>query len=755
MLPYVSKSLLWLDNYSPAGAGVATTSADPRPCAEVTADLIPTVLALGRQDKALEWGRFLVRDQLDDGGFRSAAGEVLSPFGTARIVRGLNALLRLAPEFESPLVRAADRLIAGAAGEALALVCLPALAEAGQLLGDARYTAFASTSRDWHIKHLSTTGVTDFHTLNAPSHLFCAIQDALFELDAAELAAEGMQTLARFQNDSGCVPAYSDVRWVCAPGQFQAALLWFKLGQRERAGRALDFMLGCQNASGGFYGSYGVGADYFSDVEIASPIKFMFDAVALRDGGPAAAPVIAPAAAPVPAGKTLEANLAPDEWHESITRGTTPANVANAVRQGRAPQWVLPIMSETVAGDSVLELGSGTGELSAHLALSGRAVSLFDFSQGTLDFAAQVYGQLGIASRFTQGDVLKCLPFADRAIDVIWSSGLLEHFTDDEIAHIVTESARVANKRVISLVPNAASLAYRIGKDAQERSGRWIWGKEDPKSTLEPVFRAAGLHRIREYSIAPEHALSFMDAPELAALRAEMGKAYAALPPEVLQAFNQGYLLVTIGEVDPVGAPHTAAAPLPAGERYDNRVGMQLISQLLQKAGTAFDVLDIGCGNAQMLRKLRADGHRVRGIDASAALVAAHADVPLQQGLAEALPLADACADIVLSQDALDQVDDPALSLLESARVLRPDGLFFCQVGAGANAARDDGGQVRHFDGDSLRHAVQEAGLQVLTIWLIPHLAGDADNTLFLVAKKPGGGGTATVLAPVFAALGV
>lgn len=248
-------------------------------------------------------------------------------------------------------------------------------------------------------------------------------------------------------------------------------------------------------------------------------------------------------------GKTLETNLSSNDWHDSITRHSSPNKVADSVRQGNVPKWIQPILSETAVCDSLLELGSGTGELSAFLALSGRETILLDFSSDNLDFAAKVYSELELSGKFVNADVLERLPFADDEVDVVWSSGLLEHFEEHQIQFIVSESARVARKRVISLVPNATSFAYLLGKKIQEHEGRWIWGKEDPRVTLIPFFQAAGLLNIREYSIDPIHALSFMDKDELQSLRTELAAIFSALPTKILDELNQGYLLVTIGDI--------------------------------------------------------------------------------------------------------------------------------------------------------------------------------------------------------------
>lgn len=46
----------------------------------------------------------------------------------------------------------------------------------------------------------------------------------------------------------------------------------------------------------------------------------------------------------------------------------------------------------------------------------------------------------------------------------------------------------------------------------------------------------------------------------------------------------------------------------------------------------------------------------------------------------EQLPLPDDCADVLLSDNVLDHVEDPAAFLAECARVLKPAGVFYCTV---------------------------------------------------------------------------
>jgi glycosyltransferase involved in cell wall biosynthesis len=126
---------------------------------------------------------------------------------------------------------------------------------------------------------------------------------------------------------------------------------------------------------------------------------------------------------------------------------------------------------------------------------------------------------------------------------------VLEHFSDEEIIHILKESGRVTRRAVFSLVPNARSMAYRLGKHHQETSRRWAYGYEDPKFSMAHLFRAAGLHDVEEFTVAALHSLAFLDAPELAPARALWQSFLAGLNNEDLRRMQQGYLLASVGHV--------------------------------------------------------------------------------------------------------------------------------------------------------------------------------------------------------------
>jgi ubiquinone/menaquinone biosynthesis C-methylase UbiE len=185
--------------------------------------------------------------------------------------------------------------------------------------------------------------------------------------------------------------------------------------------------------------------------------------------------------------------------------------------------------------------------LSAELALAGRTIELCDFSQVILDRASGLFRRSGLADpRLTLADITRPLPWADQAVDWVWSSGVLEHWTDEELGPIVGEMARIARKGVISLVPNARSVFYRLAKHLMEDAGLWPYGRELPRATLAPIFEAAGLSSIREFTILPEESLPLLrnTDPGIYALASDW---WSNLPPDDPLLRDQGYLLVTTG----------------------------------------------------------------------------------------------------------------------------------------------------------------------------------------------------------------
>lgn len=205
------------------------------------------------------------------------------------------------------------------------------------------------------------------------------------------------------------------------------------------------------------------------------------------------------------------------------------------------------IIDLTEPGDVLLEAGCGSASKSAELALAGRVIELCDFSQTILDRAVSLFERSKLPPpRVKLADLTQPLPWENGSVDVVWSSGVLEHWTDHELTSIVKEMARVSRKAVISLVPNARSIFYRLGKHLMEEAGLWPYGRELPRATLAPIFVTAGLENIREFTILPDHSPAFLYQTD-PGFSAVVSKWWAELRPDDPVVSSQGYLLVTIG----------------------------------------------------------------------------------------------------------------------------------------------------------------------------------------------------------------
>jgi demethylmenaquinone methyltransferase / 2-methoxy-6-polyprenyl-1,4-benzoquinol methylase len=133
----------------------------------------------------------------------------------------------------------------------------------------------------------------------------------------------------------------------------------------------------------------------------------------------------------------------------------------------------------------------------------------------------------------------------------------------------------------------------------------------------------------------------------------------------------------------------TLFAPLgPTYDRYaallsfgqDPRWRRFLVSRL--DVGPRQTVLDVATGTGAVARELRAQkGCTVVGLDQSPEMLAearrrVPADVTLMEGRAEKLPFPDAAFDGLTFTYLLRYVDDPAATLRELARVVRPGGVI-------------------------------------------------------------------------------
>jgi ubiquinone/menaquinone biosynthesis C-methylase UbiE len=241
-------------------------------------------------------------------------------------------------------------------------------------------------------------------------------------------------------------------------------------------------------------------------------------------------------------------NLTDQQWSDVLLNGFSPVAVARGLESDHLLPWTETLLERTSEADRVLDLGSGRGENAAVLAKNRRQVTLLDWSQNNLDFSSRLFASMGLTGKFCRGDMTKVLPFEDGAFDVVYSCGVFEYFTSKEKAAILREAFRIARKRVIIMVPNAYSVAYRVGMWYMKQKGQWHWGGEVPSYTLKPLYRQVGCSRITEFSLATRHSFDFLKIPQGDRIKNLLLRILGQKDSSRPAFLRQGYLLVTIGD---------------------------------------------------------------------------------------------------------------------------------------------------------------------------------------------------------------
>jgi SAM-dependent methyltransferase len=111
---------------------------------------------------------------------------------------------------------------------------------------------------------------------------------------------------------------------------------------------------------------------------------------------------------------------------------------------------------------------------------------------------------------------------------------------------------------------------------------------------------------------------------------------------------------------------------------WDNRLFREAV---LERVPAARDVLDLGAG-AGIVRDmdLRGLGPRIHGIDLDPRVLQNPFLDDARVGTAEDLPYPDGSFDLVVCNNVLEHLPDPAIAFAEVVRVLRPGGVFLAKT---------------------------------------------------------------------------
>ncbi|MEP7207737.1 MAG: prenyltransferase/squalene oxidase repeat-containing protein [Casimicrobiaceae bacterium] len=289
------QAMAWFKANMVDGQGIIVHTRQRVPYPEVTGYFIPTLYDWGEAAMARSCTAWLLSIQLADGAFPAPDG-VPYTFDTAQVMRGLCAALEHGEPIAGPLRRACEWMLTQVAADGrlatpstelwgdiasdlIHTYAIAPLRKAGELLHEPAYLEASQAVLDYYKKQ---PALVPFNRL---THFHAYAMEALRELGEVDLARQGMAEVDRAQRRNGAIPAYPNVDWVCSTGIAQYAVIWYQLGQRDRADRALDYLETIQNRSGGFFGSYGAGSKYIPGAEISWAVKYFLDACHLREAG--------------------------------------------------------------------------------------------------------------------------------------------------------------------------------------------------------------------------------------------------------------------------------------------------------------------------------------------------------------------------------------------------------------------------------------------------------------------------------------
>lgn len=242
--------------------------------------------------------------------------------------------------------------------------------------------------------------------------------------------------------------------------------------------------------------------------------------------------------------KNYDKKLSKEEWG-NLYNDSMLESLVNSINNDNLSSQTKEILKIVEKNQKTLEIGCGTGQSSLCLARKGVIATALDYEQRCLDLVKKASEKLNISIETALCNAFVETPFEINSFDYIFHSGLLEHFTKEERINFL-RLWKPYCKKMISMVPNAASIAYRTGKEIMEKEGTWQYGIEMPLYTQIPDFIEAGYNVLDEYTIGAENALNFLSDknPLKRVLKDWINNSITE------DDCHQGYLLVTIGEAN-------------------------------------------------------------------------------------------------------------------------------------------------------------------------------------------------------------
>ncbi len=463
-----NKAINWLKSNIVENKGIINNSGVKKPYPEVTGYFIPSLLQWGYRNIAVSFAKWLCEIQKPDGSWYDTEDKQPYIFDSAQILKGLLSVRHLYPEVDLNIRRGCEWILSNMSedgrlpsprendfgdgktyGEIIHLYCLSPLVEAGEIFHKPEYIEKANRILTYYKEH-EYKQIAQFSLL---SHFYAYVMEGLLDIGEEKLVRQAMDEVAHLQKESGAVPAYRDVDWVCSTGMFQLALVWFRLGELEKGNKAFQYACKLQNASGGWFGSYlsderpNEVNTYFPNSEISWAVKYFLDALYWKNK--AEFEIQAP---------RFKNTLSELDGRYLIIEDVL-GKLVNEKEQDSAPI-------------KIADIGCGKGAYLKNL------IRKFPECQyAAVDLSETVMGYIGNREIWIKQGTLTNIPYEDNTFDIVYTCEALEHAVDIESA--VREMARVTkpNGNIAIIDKNMDMLGYfEIGEweqwfDERELSG--------------------------------------------------------------------------------------------------------------------------------------------------------------------------------------------------------------------------------------------------------------------------------------------
>jgi 2-polyprenyl-3-methyl-5-hydroxy-6-metoxy-1,4-benzoquinol methylase len=159
---------------------------------------------------------------------------------------------------------------------------------------------------------------------------------------------------------------------------------------------------------------------------------------------------------------------------------------------------------------NLVEVGSGSGHLSGLLARRGFNVTLLDFSPKAIEKSKEFFKTHSFEGQFINRDLYE-LEYTDSNYDVVWNSGVMEHFNDVELLNAFKSIRKITKNYFVFLVPNPKSIPYLLFRYKLVKDGSWSYGKEYLRENYEEILNMAGFKIIDKKYLGLQYSKAHME----------------------------------------------------------------------------------------------------------------------------------------------------------------------------------------------------------------------------------------------------